>query len=344
MNNLKLQQNWFFSKLGILAAERKSKNFYKVLVLLMLFGQVACSSKQLSQLAQEKILPFASIYEPSGIVYVGEGEFLLVEDEPEKPIHRVSLDTNRHLHELGQARIEGAPISLDDLEGISYDGKYVYAITSHTQGKNAVFDSDRAVLVRFEYQDGVLFKPRIIRDLKQRIVLQLWPLLSDLSMNEISEKINIEALAWFPPTKRLLIGFRAPLVAGKSLIVGLENLDALFENQSAENAHVTINWLALDNNRIRAMSWDEHGQQLLVVAGRKRSGKRDYVLWKWSGRAGIPPLKINGAESALPARTEGLTTVNQANINGVLIVIDDGKKKKNLAGHYQFISREKSAP
>ena len=320
--------------------ERKFKKLFKLFKLFMLllpFGLTACSAQQLPRTQQGNIQPFESIYEPSGIVYVGESEFLLVEDEPEKPIHRLKLDSKGYLDELGEVRREVGSISLNDLEGISYDGQYVYAITSHSIDKKSELADNRAVLVRYRYRDGMLLDPKVIRNLKQQIALKLWPLLAGMSINAILEEINIEALAWYPPSKSLYIGFRAPLAAGKSLVISLSNPDDLFASLDAKKAHIELKWLDLDNNRIRAMSWDAIHERLLMVTGRKRSGMSDYVLWAWSGMAESPPIKIGNVQSTLPARTEGLSTFKLANANGVLIVLDDGSRKKGLPGHYQLI-------
>lgn len=132
---------------------------------------------------------------------------MLVEDEPENPSHRVVLNANGGLQALDNVRIIGQGLTPNDLEGISYAGKYVYAITSRSTNKKGEPRRDRAVLARFKYQNGRLFQAPIIQGFKQVIGLRLWPEISNLSVNKILEEINIEALVLGPTYKEFIDWF-----------------------------------------------------------------------------------------------------------------------------------------
>jgi hypothetical protein len=124
----------------------------------------------LESAASKRLLSFNRIYESSGVAHLGQGEFVVVEDEPAHPLHRLKLDQNGYLIELGPLQFIGDPVRLNDLEGITFDGRYLYAITSHSLTKKGKAGKDRTVLVRFEYTDGRLHDARRISDLKGVLV------------------------------------------------------------------------------------------------------------------------------------------------------------------------------
>lgn len=324
-------------------------HYLKIAYSIFLYGMIAISILFTAMFLSESAIPtrgieeihtppFASIYEPSGIVYVGDGEFLVIEDEPQRPFHKVKLDANGRLRELGAVQLRGVPILLNDLEGIAFDGRYVYAITSHSLSKSGHTDNGRMTLVRYDYREGALHEPKLVQDLKEIIVSQLSTNLPQLSKPDIWKTINIEAMTWHPPSKSLFIAFRAPVLDGKSLIMQIQNPDEVFANQTAEQAKTSLSWLDLDNSGIRAMSWDKSLNGFFIVSGRLNTKSNGFNLWKWAALADVAPTKLSSKDRLLPNNTEGLSTFAFAANSGMIVVIDDGNEELDMPGHYKLIT------
>ena len=265
------------------------------------------------------------------MVYVGDGEFLVVEDEPNRPFHRLKLDSRGGLREMGEIKALGVPVLLNDLEGITFDGQYIYATTSHSQNKSGNAGNGRMALVRYEYLDGALQNPSVVLDVKDAIVARLQPIMANMSTLDVWEKINIEALAWSPATQSLNIAFRAPLVEGKSLVMRIENPDTIFAEKTAQNIQLQLSWLAVENNGIRAMSWDANLNGFFIVTSRRNAFSSGHELWKWSGDSQSAPIKITDAENPLPQNTEGISTFSTPENSGMIVVVDDGNEELDFA-------------
>lgn len=281
---------------------------------------------------------FSAIYEPSGLIHTGNGEFLVVEDEPTRPVHRIQLKPDGRIREMGHIQITGehlgAPLLLNDLEGITSDGNFIYLITSHSQNKSGNAGRGRLALVRYQYDQGKLFAPRQIHDLKEALINWLSPEMPFLSAEDLWTSINLEGLSWSPQSKSLVIGFRAPVVNGKSLVMHIGEPGKLFEQQSAKGMNANMSWLDLNNQGIRSLSWDDKLNGYFIVTGRKGLG---HELWKWSGQNEAVATRITTQTEALPQGTEGLSTVQLNGKRSMLVVIDDGNEELDLPGHYKLI-------
>ena len=90
----------------------------------------------------ENFRELEGIHEPSGVVQLPDGRFLIVQDEARRPFTLLSLDPDGNLHPqpirrepllLGWSGLRGLG-KLDDLEAMAIDKHgYVYAITSHAR-------------------------------------------------------------------------------------------------------------------------------------------------------------------------------------------------------------------
>ncbi len=291
----------------------------------------------LESAASERLLLFSGIYEPSGVVHLGQGEFVVVEDEPERPFHRLKLDQNGHLTEPGPLLFVGDPVRLNDLEGVTFDGHYLYAITSHSLTKKGKAGKDRSLLVRFDYTDGRLHDTRRISDLKAVLVRRFSEAFVGKTDEQIESELNIEALAWSPQDESLYIGFRQPLKNGLSAVMRIQSPQSLFEQQNAAGLVPQLFWLDLQGKGIRSMNWDFKLAQFVIVAGRKDSDA-GFDLWKWRADNEAGASKINAMSDLIPEGTEGLTGFVTAKQSGILLVIDDGSIKKSRPAHYLIFS------
>jgi hypothetical protein len=278
---------------------------------------------------------FSTIFEPSGVVHLGKGEFIVVEDEPGHPFHGIKIDSDGVLIESGMLEIIGEPVRLNDLEGVTFDGRYLYAITSHSRTKKGKTGKDRSVLVRFEYEDGQLRNMRRVDDLKAQIISLFSSELAGKAAAQIEAEINLEALTWSPKDKSLYIGFREPRMNGKSAIMLIQAPGLMFEQQSAENISTQLFWLDLQDKGIRSMNWDTTLQRFIIVAGEKKADT-GFGLWQWQANPESAAIRITSSQEPLPDGTEGLATFVRADQSGMLLVIDDGSEKKSRPGHYQL--------
>ena len=278
---------------------------------------------------------FSTIFEPSGVVHLGKGEFIVVEDEPGSPFHHLKMGSDGSLIESGTLEIVGKPVRLNDLEGVTFDGRYLYAITSHSLTKKGNAGKDRSVLVRFEYEAGRLRDMRRVDDLKAKIVSLFSTELVGQTAEQIGADINIEALAWSPKDKSLYVGFREPRKKGRSAILLIQTPGVMFEEQSAENISTRLFWVDLMDKGIRSMNWGTTLQRIIIVAGEKKLNT-GFDLWQWQANPDTAPLRITSIQKPLPNGTEGLTIFDTADQSGMLLVIDDGSEKKSRPAHYQL--------
>jgi len=274
---------------------------------------------------------FSDLYEPSGLVYIGEGQFILIEDEADSPFHLLRLKQTGGLQRIAEIRQAGNQRRLNDLEGIAFDGEFVYAITSHSLTKKGKEGKDRAILIRYRYRDDALEDAGEVTDLKLWLIKLLKERYPQYSKNKLRKQLNIEALSWSPETKKLYIGLRAPVIEGMSLIIKIENPSAIFDRNSAQGMNAAVIPLNLGGVGIRAMSRDREQASLLLVAGDKKKGSGEFSLWRWNEPESAPPQRIQTVQSA----TEGVASFMLPGMAGSVLLQDDGKRKKSEPAHYR---------
>ena len=87
--------------------------------------------------AAPRFTPLTGLYEPSAIVQLADGRFLIVEDEKDHPLSLVSLERNgtvesRHVTP-GLFEFDDGFWKLDDLEGLTLaPSGWIYAVTSQS--------------------------------------------------------------------------------------------------------------------------------------------------------------------------------------------------------------------
>jgi len=276
---------------------------------------------------------FSDLYEPSGLVYIGEGQFIVIEDEADSPFHLLRLEQTGGLQRIAEIRQTGKRRRLNDLEGIAFDGEFVYAITSHSLTKKAKEGKDRAVLIRYRYRDGALEDAGEVTDLKPRLIKLLKERYPQYRKKKLRKQLNIEALSWSPETKKLYIGLRAPVIEGNSLIIRIDNPSAIFNTGSAADMRAALIELDLGGVGIRAMNRDVQQQQFLLIAGDKKKDDGAFSLWSWVESDGRPPQRIQNVRSA----SEGLASFVLPGLRGRVLLQDDGKRNQSEPAHYQLL-------
>lgn len=275
---------------------------------------------------------FKNIYEASGVQSIADGRIIIIEDEKSHAIkHILALTSNDSFQEQvlqfdGQS--SRVKIQLSDLEGITIDGGgNLFAITSFSRSKKGKHTKKRERFVRFRIEGN------LIADFKTVDTLGAF-IRHKLNVNEI----NIEAISFDAAHRKLLIGFREPIVNGKSLIVVLENPNEVFDLDEEPIFSDKIIQLDLSGGGIRALYFDEKLNGYFIANEIKNAkGKFRSRFWFWDGALSNTPQKIKISGWKNIKNIEGITSVNIDGKPQILIVSDDGHKGNKKPAHYMFL-------
>jgi len=274
---------------------------------------------------------FRLLVEPSGVTALDDSTLLVVEDEAHRALRRLSV-TSRSLAEFSfdeadqrsakgflQRQLLGP---LDDLEGIArVSSERFFAIGSH-EDANLGNRPGREKLVLLDRQGDDITRALMRRDLFDQMVAQ-YPVLNE-ALGKKKNTLNIEALAYDRRRHRLLIGLRSPLLKKRSIIIVLNNPVNYLQGEDPEFA-ATPTLLDLDRHGIRAMSYDDTSDKLLIVTAGESKGHRGTNLWTLPAEGLHSPIRHVSDDKKLFEDVEGLTTI----AGGVIFVKDrNGKKKK----------------
>lgn len=287
-------------------------------------------------------LPLTGLYEPSAIVQLADGRFLVVEDEKESPFSLVEIDL------LG--RVESSPLTpgwfegndsfwkLDDLEGLTLDRSgLIYAVTSQSLSGDGEQKKSREKLVRFRIDGDHVSEPEVVKGLKSALVAVHPELAAAARLADVKGGggLNVEALEFSADGARLFVGFRSPLRGGRALVASVENPSAMFEKNESPRIAPTMEALDLGGNGIRGMSYLPSLDGFLLIAGPASEALKPFHLWFWSGKAGAPaqPVSIPGLSGL--AHAEGICPALIDGQQKIVVVSDDGDREK---GHFaQFL-------
>jgi hypothetical protein len=290
------------------------------------------------------ISQFEDIYEPSAVQQLPDGRILVVEDEHKRAFSIMRFLADGSLAEdpaLDVRLMRAFRIKPDDLEGLSMDADgFIYATTSHSRDAKGRRQPDREQLLRFRVvRDDVVdleVYSDFIGELQRSPVLQ--QALSQHTDQLVNfSRINIEGLNFDPVNQRLLLGFREPLVDGKSMVVKISNPAGIFERGEApEFSDVAL--LDLQGGGIRSLSYDPVLNTFLIVneiSGHE--GKLYSQLWSWSGDPDAQPEPV-----ALPEiiNLHNVESIDSITINGesrLLIMSDEGNVKKQKPAKYMLL-------
>lgn len=293
-------------------------------------------------------LPLTGLYEPSAIVQLADGRFLVIEDEKEHPFSLLSLDLDGHVvsSPLTPGWFEGGDgfWKLDDLEGLALDRSgAIYAITSQSLDGDGEQKKAREKLVRFRVEGDRIVARASFKGLKAALIEAHPELAAAARMADVKGGggLNVEALELgaeqAPVPQRLLVGLRSPLVDGCALIAIVDNPAGIFDNNEAPRVAPSLVKLDLGGNGIRGMSYitDLHG--FLVIGGPVSKALSPFELWFWSGapaavarRVAIPGLPgLGHAEGICPASIDGHAKI--------IVVSDDGDRAKGRCARFLML-------
>jgi len=245
----------------------------------------ACGPQASSQSAQDAggIRPIAGgTFEASGLAAVpGSNLALFVDDGRPREIFVIGLSPQGL--QLGATTRVRLDANVTDPEGMTGDGTHFYMVGS--QSKRTGFDGDGLVRFRFDPATGAVTGVERIRGLKAWLAANV-PELRGTANRVGDHVLNIEGLAWDPDGGRLLLGFRAPVVGGRALIVPVRLADAAAGFAAVNlRADSTIH-LDLGGAGIRAIEHDAEANAFLVVTGASLDTEnRDFHVLEWDGRS-----------------------------------------------------------
>jgi len=275
-----------------------------------------------SLLGMSEFIELEDVYEPSGVVQLSDGRLLVVEDEPEQPFSLLTQGPSGRLTVHPELDFRAmltaqhpALRNLDDLEGTAIDHTegFVYAVTSFSSGSRS--QPDREKLVRFKLDGSTLSEARVTTDLK-----------SSLS-RRVPGELNIEGLAFDPIRRRLLLGLRTPLRGGKALVVPV-SLGGLFDDSPEVGEPIELD---MHHEGIRAMAYDSKLDGFVLIGHNEGKSQAPFNMWLWDGEHDPRPLRVDGIDLR---RAEGVAPVVLNGRKRLLIVSDEGKRKKGRTAKY----------
>lgn len=294
------------------------------------------------------ISQFEGIYEPSGAQQLEDGRLLIVEDEASRALSIVELLPDGSIAEnaaLDNRLLSSFRSKLSDLEGLtmSADG-YIYAITSHSRTKKGTRKQAREQLVRFKIRGNDLIDSGVYTGLTDQLknsgVFER-AVENSVNKNVSFQAINIEALSFDKEGRRLLLGFREPLIDGKAMIVVVENPVGIFERGEQPIFSEDVILVELEGGGIRSLAYDPvKGLYLMVNEAPAADGKNQFQLWTWSGALAEQPMRVELRGMTGLKNVEAIAPVIINGETKLLIVSDDGSSKKNQPAKYMVLEYE----
>jgi hypothetical protein len=296
-----------------------------------------------SETSNSSVLKFNQIYEPSGVQQLADGRLLIIEDEPEHPLHILKPAKNGKLIENKSLNILlriAFSKKLDDLEAITMgpDG-YIYATTSHKRNKKGKRKAEREQLIRFKIEGNKIVDTGIVTNLIDAIE-------ASNILGKVNKQgkgglynINIEALS-FDKQNRLMICLRNPHIDDKSIILLLENPTEIFTKKAKPIIAKTPLLLDLQGGGIRAMSYDPKLKGYLLTNEIYTSGdnniKHSQISF-WDGDANHKPKPIKLPSVINMNNVEGISPVMIDGKPKILLISDNGDLKRNRPANYLLL-------
>lgn len=265
-------------------------------------------------------------FEASGVTHVpGTGDFLFVDDGRPGEVLWMQLDKDGM--QTGPIKAVKLGINIEDPEGITTDGSYVYVIGSQSRSKGG----EQAGIARFRFNRDTQSVEQVqtVGDLKRFLVENVAELRGMAARKSKDDGINIEGLAWDPARGRLLLGLRSPVIDGDAVLVPLKLRDARgpFSSDNLEAGEIEAVRLPLGGLGIRSIEYDERQGLFHIIAGAtENQDKADFKLWEWGGQAKSALREVTTFDRKL--KPEGVTTASIGGSNFKLVVFDTSRYLK----------------
>lgn len=316
-----------------------------LIVLLALAGQSApVAATEWHQF--DPSLSGETVYEPSAISQLPDGRVFMVQDEAAAALVTLTLDNNERAIAvvLDSRNIPKKGSALNDLEALAVDSDgMIYVLSSQSRNLSGKRTTNRQMFVRLRLNGDLLQATGRYKTLLKDM-LAAYPVLVPSAKSLFAKGrlgFNIEGLSFAGDGGALLIGLRAPVLGGGSLIAVLNNPKAVFDGQAPDFAPDLIR-LDLDKGGIRALKYIPALDGFLISAQkshRKSASHNPFQLWFWSGNQAANPrlVTIAGLDTR---KTEGIAQIRRQGRDYLLLVSDDGGRAANIAAHYILLPME----
>jgi len=285
-------------------------------------------------------------YEPSAVQQLINGDVIVLEDEISRAVSLLTFDDEGNLREdsIRDQRLNAQLTQkFDDLEGITLSRRgEIYATTSFSRTSKGKQRPNREKLLRLTFSDsGEILKQDAYTGFAEALEKsQLFQTLQEIGGDESIAigDINIEGLSFDKESRQLLFGLKAPLVNDLSVIFYLQNPQQVLDGVAAPIIAESVSLLELYGGGIRSLFFDRKLDGYLIANEVNfGGGPKQSQLWFWSGKTEAAPIAL-----ILPTieRMKNIEAISAAKVDGkdsILLMSDDGSRKKKQAAHYALI-------
>ena len=256
-------------------------------------------------------------FEASGVIHVaGTDGVLFVDDGRDDSVFWMRVDRD------GKQLESAVPIPLGvrvgDLEGITTDGTFYYAVGS--QSKPEFVSGPGLVRFRFDPAKRAISEVESVSGLRGWLTARL-PSIATAAGSR-ADGLNIEGLAWDQKSRRLLMGLRSPVIDGQALIMPIDLGAGSLSAERMKVGEAEVIRLPLDNSGIRSMEYDTGRGAFRIIAASR--GSSPFRLWNWTGGSGTAAQVQSDASFAARLKPEGVTPM-AAQPHFTLIVFDTSR-------------------
>lgn len=328
-----LKQAYTFFSLGLIVSA-------SMIIYALMYVEINTAKNMTDGGAVYKSEHFFNIFEPSGATTMPDGKILIVEDESSVNVLKlVELEEDNNVVEIGNLHMpkkikKAFKKGIQDIEALTSDENTVFAATSHTLTKTSKQKKEREKLVMFTYEDESIKDFHTYGNLKKDLIASYPELFENTFFT--ANSINIEGLCFEKKSGNLLIGFRAPVIEGQAIVIGIENPREIFLNdeQPRFTKPITLN---LNGMGIRDLTYDSKKEGYWIIAGGSNDRNGNFQLWFWDkNKAKVFPIK----DQPDIGYGEGITVVNQDSEKPVLLIVKDNGKKPNKSAGYLIIEKD----
>jgi hypothetical protein len=290
------------------------------------------------------------IYEPSAAEQMPDGRIFVIEDEVAHSLAILSINEDGTFEVerldpesfLETASDDGIP---EDFEGIAVDNDgYVYITTSHSRETDGKAYPHREKLIRFKMEGNKPIDMAVYGNLLADLSAYHIHLEDSAAILNVKDEggLNIEGIAFDSDKEKLLVGLRSPQYEGEAIILTINNVKEIFEQGAKAIIEEEAVLLDLDGGGVRGIAYMPKLKGYLVISGpSNRDRSINFGLWFWSGDIEDEAVRVSIPGPAETINlTECVSPIQFAGKERILLVRDDGKKKKKGArnAHYIFLT------
>ncbi len=255
-------------------------------------------------------------FETSGAAQVPGTDYLLVVDDGRND-QILLLQIDKTGQQVGDPTPLDLGVSVNDPEGITFDGTYFYIAGSQSRPKQ----EEKNALARFVFDSNTrqIKSAEAIKDFRSWLLEKAPELKAEGDQKGEDGGLNIEGIAWDPDHKRLLLGLRSPFVGDKAMIIPV-SLRTPTGPFSADNLQVEkAIELPLGGAGVRDIQYDNRLKSFLIISGAPETRKKgEFDLWRWDGNS--EPQKMAVLDRKL--KPEGVAPIKMADSDFIFVVCD----------------------